>query len=98
MISWSYYGLKGFNFLFGKLLSRLTGKSRTSDLVYYFFFLSSIVVGASSSLTAVIDFSDMMILGMAFPNIIGLMFLAPEVAQDLKQYQHKLRSGPSSHQ
>ena len=98
MISWSYYGLKGFNFLFGKLLSRLTGKSRTSDLVYYFFFLSSIVVGASSSLTAVIDFSDMMILGMAFPNIIGLMFLAPEVAQDLKQYLHKLRSGPSSQQ
>ncbi|MDD3567834.1 MAG: alanine/glycine:cation symporter family protein [Bacteroidales bacterium] len=98
MISWSYYGLKGFNYLFQKPLTRLTGKTRASDLVYYFFFLASIVVGASSSLTAVIDFSDMMILGMAFPNIIGLMYLAPEVSHDLKQYLHKLQPGQNSQQ
>lgn len=93
MISWSYYGLKGFNYLFGKFFMKYTGKERSSDLAYYILFLSCIVVGSSSSLTAVIDFSDMMILGMAFPNIIGLMFLAGEVSRDMKVYLNKLRSG-----
>jgi alanine or glycine:cation symporter, AGCS family len=91
MISWSYYGLKGFNFLFGKLFLKYTGKERSSDLAYYILFLSCIIVGSSSSLNAVIDFSDMMILGMAFPNIIGLLFLTREVSHDLKIYMNKLR-------
>lgn len=91
MISWSYYGLKGFNFLFGKFFYRATGKSRASDLAFYILFLACVVIGSSSSLTAVIDFSDMMILGMAFPNIIGLMFLTGEVSRDLKVYLKRIR-------
>jgi AGCS family alanine or glycine:cation symporter len=93
MISWSYYGLKGSNFLFGRYFQKYTGKERTSDLVYYLLFLACIVIGASSSLTAVIDFSDMMILGMAFPNIVGLLFLSGEVSRDLKDYLKRLKSG-----
>ncbi len=86
MISWSYYGLKGFDYLFGKFFLKLTGKKRVSELIFYLFFLGCIVIGSSSSLWAVIDFSDMMILGMAFPNIIGLLMFSKEISKDLKEY------------
>ena len=56
-------------------------------------FLEFIVVGASSNLGSVIDFSDMMILSMRFPNILGLIIMAPEVSRDLKDYWHKLKTG-----
>ncbi len=78
MISWSYYGLKGFEYLFGE--------SKISRNIFFLIFLSFTIVGAASSLTSVIDFSDMMILSMSLPNIIGLYILAPEVYKDLKSY------------
>jgi len=93
MISWSYYGLKGFDYLFGGLSERYLGTRKYSDTVYRLLFLSFIVVGSSSSLGAVMDFSDMMILSMGFPNIIGLFILAPEVKRDLKSYINRIKSG-----
>lgn len=93
MISWSYYGLKGFDYLFGGLSERYLGSRKYSDTVYRLMFLSFIVVGASSTLGAVVDFSDMMILSMGFPNIIGLLILAPEVKKDLKDYLRRVKSG-----
>ena len=93
MISWSYYGLKGFDYLFGGLSERYLGSRKYSDTVYRLLFLSFIVVGASSTLGAVVDFSDMMILSMGFPNIIGLLILAPEVKRDLKDYFRRIKSG-----
>jgi AGCS family alanine or glycine:cation symporter len=51
------------------------------------------VVGASSDIMAVMNFSDMMVLAMAFPNIVGLIILAPEVSRDLKSYIRRLKSG-----
>ena len=50
-------------------------------------------MGASSDMAAVTDFSDMMILCMAFPNIVGLVILAPEVRRDLVSYMRRLKSG-----
>ena len=85
MISWSYYGLKSWTFLFGK--------SKSSELTYKFMFMIFIVIGSSASLGAVVDFSDMMILAMAFPNIIGLIILSNEVKVDLKTYLKKLKDG-----
>lgn len=85
MISWSYYGLKSWTYLFGN--------SKWVDYSYKAIFLFFIVVGSSSSLGAVIDFSDMMILGMAFPNILGLYFFAKEIKIDLKDYFHRIKSG-----
>lgn len=85
MISWSYYGLKSWTFLFGKSKAMIT--------TYKLLFLCIVVVGSSSSLGNVIAFSDMMILGMAFPNILGLYFLAGEVRKDLDAYFQKLKSG-----
>ncbi|MBT3801791.1 MAG: alanine glycine permease, partial [Bacteroidetes bacterium] len=60
---------------------------------YQLFFLACIVIGASSELGAVLDFSDMMILSMAFPNIIGLLIMAPEVKRDLSDYLSRVKSG-----
>jgi len=96
MISWSYYGLKGFEFLFGKSFQYLFGTGKVGSVFYQLIFLFFIVVGASSSLGAVIDFSDMMILSLAFPNIIGLIILAPEVKQELKDYLKRRKSGEIS--
>ncbi len=93
MISWSYYGIKAFDYLFGRFFEKVFGNRKIASTVYRILFLAVIVVGASSELGAVLDFSDMMILSMAFPNIIGLLILAPEVKRDLKEYFLKLKSG-----
>jgi AGCS family alanine or glycine:cation symporter len=93
MISWSYYGLKGFDFLFGGLSQRYFGTRQVAGQAFNLFFLFCIVVGTSSDLGPVMDFSDMMILCMALPNLLGLYILAPEVKADLKAYLIKLRQG-----
>ncbi|WP_127018328.1 amino acid carrier protein [Flagellimonas beolgyonensis] len=84
MISWSYYGMRAWTYLFGK--------SKRSEMVYKMLFLVFVVVGASVSLGAVLDFSDMMILAMSFPNIIGLYIMSGEVKMDLDSYLQKLKS------
>ena len=85
MISWSYYGLKSWTYLFGS--------SKKSELVYKLIFLVFIIIGSSVKLGAVLDFSDMMILAMAFPNILGLLILSGEVKIDLKEYLDKVKNG-----
>lgn len=85
MISWSYYGLKSWSYLFGK--------TKRSEYVYKFLFLIFVVVGSSVGLGSVLDFSDLMILGMAFPNILGLLLLSGEVRHDLKEYFAGIKSG-----
>lgn len=85
MISWSYYGLRAWTFLFGR--------NRITELVYKFIFLLFIVVGSAVSLGAVLDFSDMMILAMALPNIVGLLLLSGEVRAELKDYWKKFKEG-----
>jgi AGCS family alanine or glycine:cation symporter len=85
MISWSYYGLKAWGYLFGE--------SRRNHLIFQTLFVCFTVVGSSVGLASVMDFSDSMILGMAFPNIVGLLILAPEVRKDLKDYMKDLKTG-----
>jgi AGCS family alanine or glycine:cation symporter len=82
MISWSYYGMQGWIFLFGK--------GKITDLVYKVLFLLFVVVGASISLGAVIDFSDAMIFAMVVPNIIGVIMLSPVIKKELKKYMHAI--------
>lgn len=93
MISWSYYGLKGFDFLVGNFSEKIFGNREVAKYTYFTIFLFFIIVGAASNLGSVIAFSDMMILAMAFPNIIGLIILLPELKQDLNDYWTKLKSG-----
>lgn len=85
MISWSYYGLKAWTYLFGN--------SKASDYSYKALFLIFIVIGSSAGLGAVLDFSDLMILGMAFPNILGLVILSSEVRGDMLSYFKRIKSG-----
>ncbi|HAB27668.1 MAG TPA: amino acid carrier protein [Xanthomarina gelatinilytica] len=84
MISWSYYGMRAWTYLFGK--------SKKTEFIYKMLFLVFVVIGASVSLGAVLDFSDMMILAMSFPNIIGLYIMSKEVKLDLDSYLAKLKS------
>lgn len=78
MISWSYYGLQAWKYLFGR--------STASDLTFKVLFLLFVVIGSAASLGAVIDFSDAMIFAMVFPNMIGLFFLFPKVREELDRY------------
>lgn len=85
MISWSYYGQRAWNYLFGH--------STIASFTYKGLFLIFTVIGAATGLGAVLDFSDMMILGMAFPNILGLLILNNEVRTDLVNYFKRLKNG-----
>lgn len=79
MISWSYYGLQAWMYLFGK--------SKIMELSYKIIFLIFIVIGASANMGAVWDFSDAMILAMVFPNVIGLFILFPVVKKQLIRFE-----------
>ncbi|WP_121634085.1 alanine/glycine:cation symporter family protein [Tropicibacter alexandrii] len=85
MISWSYYGLKAWTYLFGE------GKGK--ELTFKIIFCLFVVIGASANLGPVIDFSDAAIFAMAVVNIIGLYFLMPIVKRELNSYMSRLQSG-----
>lgn len=78
ILSWSYYGLQSWKFLFGK--------GKLADLSFKALFLSFTVLGAAVTLDAVIKFSDAMILALVFPNMIGLLFLFGEAKKELSRY------------
>jgi AGCS family alanine or glycine:cation symporter len=84
MISWSYYGLQSWKFLFGR--------GQIMDLTYKFLFLLFIIIGAAASMDSIWAFSDAMIFAMVFPNMIGLYFLFPEVKQQLKRYLKAIKN------
>ena len=84
MISWSYYGLQSWKFLFGK--------GKTADLIYKILFLLFVVIGSAATLDAVIKFSDAMILALVFPNMIGLLFLFPKVKLALNEYLNAIKN------
>ncbi len=78
MISWSYYGLQSWLYLFGK--------SKVNEYIYKVLFCMFVVIGAAASLGAVTDFSDSMIFAMAVPNLIGVFLLMPKVKEELNRY------------
>ena len=78
ILSWSYYGLQAWKFLFGR--------AKLTDLIFKLLFLVFTVLGAAISMDAVIKFSDAMILALVFPNMIGLLFLFPKVKEELTRY------------
>lgn len=85
MISWSYYGLKSWTYLFGV--------STGSEIIYKIIFCIFTVIGSSMSLSKVVEFSDAMIFSMSIFNIIGLYMLAGELKQDMNQFLHKIDHG-----
>ncbi len=85
MISWSYYGERCWVWLFGD----------QSSIIYKVFFLIFTFLGSIITAKNILTFSDLMILGMAFPNILGMLLLSGRVKRDLDEYErsqvsHKL--------
>ena len=85
MISWSYYGLKAWTYLFGE--------GQAKEIVFKVIFCIFVVIGAAASLGPVIDFSDAAIFAMAVVNITALYFLMPIVKVELNSYLARLKSG-----
>ena len=83
MISWSYYGERSWTYLFGEKYT----------LLYKLIFISFTVIASVTSASALLDFSDLLILSMALPNLIGLYILQGDVSKNLKEYLSKWKSG-----
>jgi AGCS family alanine or glycine:cation symporter len=71
----------------------LFGRSKAADLSYKIIFLLFTVIGAASTLDAVINFSDAMILALVFPNMIGLLLLFPKVREEVVKYLAAIKVG-----
>jgi alanine or glycine:cation symporter, AGCS family len=78
LITWSYYGLQSWKFIFGK--------SRGADLSYKVLFCLVVVIGAAMAPANVVDFSDAALLGMCFPNLVGVFLLLPVIRRELQKY------------
>ena len=85
MVSWSYYGLKCWTYLFGQ--------SKLNEAIYKIIFCIFVVIGSAISAQAVFDFGDAMIFAMCFPNVLGLYFLMPNVRRALRDYMARVKSG-----
>lgn len=85
MISWSYYGLKGWTYLFGE--------SMTGQNIYKVLFCVFVALGCMVQLGPILDISDALVFLICVPNILGLYFLAPIVKKELDSYRARMASG-----
>lgn len=83
MISWAYYGQKGWTYL--------VGRSRQARAFYKVVFCSFIALGAAINLDAVLDFSDAMVFVLCIPNLLGAILLLPIIREEIKRF--RARSG-----
>ncbi len=83
MISWSYYGERCWSLLFGT----------RSSMIYKLTFLGFVFLGSIITAKNVKDFSDFMILSLAFPNILGVAILSGKVRRALDDYWQRYKSG-----
>ena len=89
MLAWCYYGERGWIYL----LDHLGGVGLKSVIVFRLIFVCFIIVGAVHPLKDVLNFTDVMILSMAFPNIVGSIILAPKVLQKVRDYWERYKAG-----
>jgi AGCS family alanine or glycine:cation symporter len=83
IISWSYYGERCWVWMFGD----------ASSIAYKIMFLVFVFLGSVVSATNVLEFGDLMILGMALPNILGVVLLTGKVRVKLDEYWVKYKAG-----
>lgn len=84
MITWSYYGERAWNYLFGSKYV----------LIYQIVFCIVVFIGGIiKDIALIVDFSDLLMLSMAIPNLIGLYILSGDIKKELDIYIDKLRSG-----
>ena len=85
MISWSYYGLKGWTYLFGE--------SEMGQTIYKILFCVFVALGCIVQLGPILDISDALVFLICVPNILGLYFLAPIVKREMESYFSRVQSG-----
>jgi AGCS family alanine or glycine:cation symporter len=78
MLSWSYYGLKGWTYL--------VGEGRRRELAFNFVFCVFVALGCMVQLQSILDFSDAMVFVLCVPNIFGMIVLAPVVQRELEAF------------
>jgi len=83
MISWSYYGERCWSYMFGD----------QSSMAFRIVFVIFVFLGSVTSPSNILNFSDLMILSMALPNILGLYLLHGKVRVALRDYLIKFRRG-----
>jgi len=83
MISWSYYGERCWSHLFGQRLS----------MVYKVMFLVAVMLGSIINAGNVLEFSDLMILSMALPNILGVILMSGKIRLALNDYWGRYMAG-----
>jgi AGCS family alanine or glycine:cation symporter len=76
-LGWSYYGEIAWSYLFGRKLVKL----------YYLLFALACFMGGVLNFGIVVDFSDLLILGAALPNIVALYLLRGEIRDALTHYR-----------
>lgn len=86
MVTWSYYGERTWEYLFGK-------KKITLRIYHILFCLAVFLGGTTNKVEMIVNLSDMMVFAMAIPNLIGLYMLSGEIKRDVKDYVSRLRSG-----
>ncbi len=85
IISWAYYGQKGWTYLFGE--------NKKGIIIYQIIFCLTIVIGSTMNLKSIVDFTDAGLLAMAVPNIIAMYILFPDLKKDIRHYCKKHRFG-----
>jgi AGCS family alanine or glycine:cation symporter len=88
MVSWSYYGLKGWTYL--------VGEGRRADALFKLVFCLFVALGCTIQLEAVLDFSDALVFLICVPNILGLYVLAPVLKRELAAYRERIAAGETS--
>jgi len=82
MISWSYYGERCWTYVFGERYS----------MIFRVVFVIFVVLASVVSAENILEFSDLLILSMAFPNFLALYLLRGKVSDALKEYLAGLQS------
>ncbi|USG61099.1 alanine:cation symporter family protein [Sneathiella marina] len=85
MISWSYYGLKGWTYLFGE--------AQMGQTIYKLIFCAFVAIGCMVQLGPILDISDALVFLICVPNILALYFLAPIVRREMLSYRARLKTG-----
>jgi len=83
MISWAYYGERAWVYLFGS----------KSSIIYKITFLGFIVIATVANTETMVEFSSVLFLALAIPNLFGLIIMSGDVKKMLKEYRSKLKSG-----
>jgi len=84
MISWFYYGERAWSYIFG---------GRSAILFKVIFLICIVLASMVENLGNLINLSDMLMLGMALPNLVGLYLLGGNVKKALDEYTKKLKAG-----